>query len=59
MEKEIMSKRELSEYLRLSRATIDNLMKKDLPYFKVGGRVLFRKSAIDKWLETKAVPRKK
>ena len=59
MEKEYLSKRELQEYLRISRGTVDKLMKQDLPFFKVGAKVLFRRRDVDKWIEGWAVPRKK
>ena len=56
MEKEILTKTELMEYLRISRGTVDNWMKKKgMPFFKVEKKVLFRKTDIDAWLESKRV----
>jgi excisionase family DNA binding protein len=58
MEKDLLSKTDLMKYLSLSRGTIDRLMKHGLPYIKLDRRVLFRKSDIDKWLESKKVIKK-
>jgi excisionase family DNA binding protein len=56
MDREILTKTELMEYLRISRGTVDNWMKKQgMPFFKVEKKVLFRKSNIDTWLESKVV----
>jgi excisionase family DNA binding protein len=56
MDKDFLTKRELMEFLSISRGTVDNLMKRrELPFFKIGKRVLFKKTDIDKWLETKRV----
>lgn len=44
------------EYLRISRGTVDNWMKKQgMPFFKVEKKVLFRKADVDAWLETKRI----
>jgi NitT/TauT family transport system substrate-binding protein len=52
MEQELLTKRELMEYLRISKGTLDKLMKRrDLPFLKLGKRVLFRRQEIDAWLE--------
>ena len=47
-----MTKRELMEYLRISKGTVDKMMKqRDLPFLKLGKRVLFKRCEIDAWLE--------
>lgn len=52
----VMTKAEAIEYMRISVATIDRLMKsRTLPFIKVGKKVLFRKSDIDKFLERRLV----
>jgi len=52
----IMTKAEAMEYMRLSVATIDRLMKRHaLPHVKVGKKVLFRKRDIDAFLEKRLV----
>ena len=54
---ELLTKKELQEYLKVSHGTIDRLMK-EIPYIKLAGkkgRVLFKKSDIDAWLESKKV----
>lgn len=49
---ELMTKEEAQEYLRCSHQTLHRLMTKyGLPYFKVARRVLFRRAAVDAWLE--------
>jgi predicted DNA-binding transcriptional regulator AlpA len=62
----IMTKKQLAEYLQVNEETIDSIMKEDskqkiaigdsyetymfLPYLKIGNQVRFLKSEIDKWL---------
>ncbi len=53
-EDRLFTKEEAAEYLRISRTTLGRLMKK-IPYIKLDRRVLFRKSDIDKYLESKKV----
>lgn len=45
-----MTKTGLSSYLSISPRTIENLMD-EIPYYKLGRRVLFRKSEIDQWMQ--------
>jgi len=53
---EILSKEQTTKYLKISRGSLLRLMQsRDIPYFKLGRRVLFRKTDIDAWLETKRV----
>ena len=53
---EIMTKKEVADYLRVSVATIDRQMKSGLPYFNVGeSGVRFRKSEIDEHLSRERV----
>jgi predicted DNA-binding transcriptional regulator AlpA len=63
----IMTKKQLSEYLQVSEETIDSIMKEDnkqkaaignsydtymfLPYLKIGNQERFLKTEIDKWLQ--------
>jgi excisionase family DNA binding protein len=54
IKEELLTKKELQEYLKVSHGTIDRLMK-EIPYIKLGRRVLFKKSDIDKFLEYKKV----
>jgi excisionase family DNA binding protein len=42
-------------YLKISKGTIEKLMKQGLPYIKLDRRVLFKKSDIDAWLEARTV----
>ena len=52
METDILTVKELSEYLKLNEKTTYRLAAKgEIPGFKVGGSWRFRKSEIDKWIE--------
>jgi excisionase family DNA binding protein len=43
-------------YLRISRGTLDKLMRRhEIPFIKLGKKVLFRKREIDAWLEAKKI----
>jgi excisionase family DNA binding protein len=56
---DLMTKREVMDYLRISLATIDRLIKRyAFPYIKLGKRVLFRRSEIDAYLESKTIRKK-
>lgn len=55
-DRDLMTKAETTEYLRISRGMMDRLMKRrDIPFAKIGKKVLFRKADVDKWLESKIV----
>jgi excisionase family DNA binding protein len=44
---------ELSKYIKRSAGAIRNLvLRRKIPYRKVGGRLLFDKDEIDKWIKT-------
>lgn len=53
-QEKLLTKDELAEYLHVSRSTIGRLMK-EIPYIKLGRRVLFKMSDIDKYLESKKI----
>lgn len=53
-EDRLLTKEETAKYLHISRATLSRLMK-EIPYIKLGRRVLFKMSDIDKYLESKKV----
>ncbi len=54
--RDLITKQEVMEYLRISHQTLFRLMKQSaFPYFKLDRKVLFRKADIDKWLESKLV----
>jgi excisionase family DNA binding protein len=57
MEKdELLTKKELLKYLKISNRTLYLLMKSHaFPYIKLGKRVLFRRSEIDTYLESKTI----
>lgn len=48
----LLTVKELEEKLSLSRATIYRLRKNDgLPYYEIGGRVLFDEKEVVKWMK--------
>jgi len=57
MEKDaLLTREELVAYLKVSRGTLSKLMKQNaFPYVKLERKLLFRKSDIDRWLESKMV----
>jgi excisionase family DNA binding protein len=53
---EYLTKDECMELLRISKGTLDKLMRRrKIPFIKLDRRVLFKKSDIDAWLESKRV----
>ena len=55
MDSSILTKKELSNYIKCSVGMIDNLMKEDLPYIKLGRNVKFKKEDIDLYLNLKTI----
>ena len=54
--RELLTRAEVMEYLRISRGTLDRLMKKrEIPFIKLDQKVLFRKRDIDAFLEKRLV----
>ncbi|MGH0943458.1 helix-turn-helix domain-containing protein [Bacillus mycoides] len=50
--KYFLTYKELSEYLNISKPTIeDNLIKNGLKYYKVGSKYLFKKTEVDEFLD--------
>jgi excisionase family DNA binding protein len=50
--KEYLSINELSEYIHMSSSTIyKKTSSRQIPYIKSGKKLLFKKEAIDEWLE--------
>ena len=46
-----MDLREVTEYLPLSERTIRDHLN-EIPYFRYGKKIIFRKSELDQWMET-------
>jgi len=44
----IMSRRQVAEFLGICRTTLDRL---DIPRTKIGRRVVFKREALDKWID--------
>jgi len=56
MEDPFLTRDEVMRYLRIKRSTLQRLMnRKEFPWFKLDRRVLFKKSDIDRWIESKRV----
>jgi len=56
----LLTKAEAAEYLHLSLATIDRLIKsRDLPHIKVGKKVLFRIRDLEAFIDVRCIPQKK
>jgi excisionase family DNA binding protein len=52
MKTDIMTIREVANYLKMTEKTIYKLAKeRKIPAFKVGGNWRFKKEAIDEWIE--------
>lgn len=50
MTREYMDKSQLLVYLGISYSTLDTWIKENhLPYIKIGGKWVFKKSAVDNW----------
>ena len=48
---EILDAKEVAQYLKRSPSAIRNLvMRRKIPYRKAGGRLIFFKEEIDRWL---------
>jgi excisionase family DNA binding protein len=43
--------RQLAEHLGLSTAAITNLRGKKIPFYKIGGRILFKREEVDEFIE--------
>lgn len=55
----MMTKREAMEYLRVSQATVDRLMKsRDLAFVKIGKKVIFRRRDLDAYIRKNTVKAK-
>ncbi|HNT36671.1 MAG TPA: helix-turn-helix domain-containing protein [bacterium] len=54
MDEKLMTLDNLAEYLNLSRRTVYRLLQeKDLPAYRIGSHLRFRRGDIDDWLQTK------
>jgi excisionase family DNA binding protein len=59
MNKRLVNKKELAQYLNLSIYTIDAWVSQNrIPFVKMGSRVLFDLVEIDKWIEKQKVASK-
>lgn len=52
VERTTLTMEEVAEYLGISYCLVGQLVRKnELPHFRVGGRILFRKKVIDNFME--------
>ena len=53
---EIMNTEETANYLKISMATLYKMIQRnEIPYVRLGSRILFRKNTIDAFLKSKEV----
>jgi excisionase family DNA binding protein len=48
----VMDIEELADYLHVDRDTVEEYLE-DLPYFELGGKLLFRRKSIENWIEAR------
>lgn len=52
---DFLTVKELSKWIKLSNSKIYSLVNKDeIPFAKIGGKLLFDKSKISNWIESKS-----
>lgn len=55
-DKDFLTVKELAEWIRLSKSKIYSLVAENkIPHVKVGGKILFVKSAILTWIESQTI----
>jgi len=60
MKEKLLTLNELADYLHLSRRTVYRLLDgTDLPAYRVGSHLRFRRQDVDSWLETRRIGQKK
>jgi excisionase family DNA binding protein len=53
LDKEVLNKKETSEYLGISLRHLDNLVsRRAIPFSRVGGRIVFRKKRLIQYLDS-------
>ncbi len=54
--KELLTVADLSQLLGIAKQTVyDKIVRKEIPYHKTGKKLLFRRSEIDEWIDSKRV----
>ena len=43
--------KQLAQYLGISTAAVTNLRGSKIPYYKIGGRILFKREEVDEYIE--------
>ncbi|OKL35380.1 hypothetical protein BLL40_15785 [Domibacillus mangrovi] len=53
MERQTMNAQETAAYLGVSKDLVYSMVKaRELPFVKIGRRILFRKEALERWMQT-------
>ena len=52
---DILTKKEVSQFLKCSIGMVDKLMSNNLPYYKIGRNVKFKKEDIENYLTSKTI----
>ena len=53
---EVFTVKELSNYLNCSISTVRSLVRKrEIPFFRIGSKLYFKKSAIDLWIKNQEI----
>ena len=47
----LITEKELCEWLKVSRATVGKMRRRDLPHYQIGSMVHYSKEEVQKWLE--------
>jgi excisionase family DNA binding protein len=47
----LVTEKELCEWLKVSRATVGKMRRRDLPHYQIGSLVRYSKEEVQKWLE--------
>jgi excisionase family DNA binding protein len=57
---ELLTVREAAEFIRVKKETIYHYTHmKEIPYVKVGKKVLFKKDVLENWINARTVPERK
>lgn len=47
-----MNSKQLSQYLGITTTAVGNLRIRKIPYYKIGGRIMYKKQEIDEYIES-------
>lgn len=53
MEKDLLTRAEVQAWLRISKRTLDKMMRnRQIPFHKIGKSVRFKRQELEEWFET-------